>query len=47
MTRVTSIAIAFLIFLGAAAPAVAQQADDRTRTDSLVQQAMRSYEQGI
>ncbi len=45
MKRVTSIAIAFL---AVAAPAMAQPPqDDRARTESLVQNAMRSYDQGL
>jgi outer membrane protein TolC len=49
MKRSTSMAIAFLtVLLLGAAPAAAQPAtDDRARTEGVVQQAMRAYQQGL
>src|SRR5687768_14500080 len=45
MKRFTSIAIAFL---AVAVPAMAQPAkDDKTRTDTVVQEALRTYQQGL
>ena len=47
MKRVTSFAIALVISLGATAFAQQPVANDAARQDSVVKQAMRTYQQGL